>query len=161
MAAVLTPEVLADPVMLTRALVDIESVSGDEKEIADAVEAALEALPHLKVERLGNTVAARTALGRDQRVVLAGHLDTVPLAGNFPSHTTEVDGKQIMWGCGTSDMKSGTALALHLAATVTARCRARAVPLFMSEVPQPHMICLPSASVVWDGKLPASGTVSR
>jgi succinyl-diaminopimelate desuccinylase len=119
MATVLTPEVLADPVALTRALVDIESVSGDEKEIADAVEGALAAGPHLKVERLGNTVAARTSLGRAQRVVLAGHLDTVPLAGNFPSHMTEADGKQIMWGCGTSDMKSGTALALHLAVTVT------------------------------------------
>jgi succinyl-diaminopimelate desuccinylase len=119
MATVLTPEVLADPVALTRALVDIESVSGDEKEIADAVEEALARCGHLKVERLGNTVAARTFLGRDQRVVLAGHLDTVPLAGNFPSHTTVEDGREIMWGCGTSDMKSGTALALHLAVTVT------------------------------------------
>jgi succinyl-diaminopimelate desuccinylase len=119
MAVVLTPEVLADPVELTRALVDIESVSGDERQIADVVEAALLTCAHLKVERLGNTVAARTSLGRAQRVVLAGHLDTVPLAGNFPSHTTEDGGRQIMWGCGTSDMKSGTALALHLAVTVT------------------------------------------
>jgi succinyl-diaminopimelate desuccinylase len=119
MAAVLPPEVLADPVELTRALVDIESVSGDEKEIADAVEQALRVRSHLTVERLGNTVAARTSLGRSQRVVVAGHLDTVPLAGNFPSHTTEDDGKRIMWGCGTSDMKSGTALALYLAVTVT------------------------------------------
>jgi succinyl-diaminopimelate desuccinylase len=112
MAAVLTPEVLADPVALTRALVDIESVSGNEKEIADAVEAALAGCAHLAVQRLGHTVIARTDLGRDQRVVLAGHLDTVPLAGNFPSST---DANGVMWGCGTSDMKSGTALAAHLA----------------------------------------------
>lgn len=115
----LTEEVLADPVALTRALVDIESVSGNEKEIADAVEAALRHLPHLSVERLGNTVAARTDLGRSSRVVLAGHLDTVPIAGNFPSRASVTeDGVELMWGCGTADMKSGTALALHLAATV-------------------------------------------
>ncbi len=106
---------LADPVALTRALCDIESVSGNEREIADAVEAALRTAPHLRVERYENTVVARTDLGREQRVVLAGHLDTVPLADNFPSRT-EGD---IMYGCGTSDMKSGTALALWLAVTVT------------------------------------------
>jgi succinyl-diaminopimelate desuccinylase len=108
---ILHPDDLADPVALTRALVDIESVSGDEAEIADAVEAALRAAPHLSVLRRGNTVIARTDLGRDQRVVLAGHLDTVPLADNFPSR---VEG-DVMYGCGTSDMKSGTALALWLA----------------------------------------------
>jgi succinyl-diaminopimelate desuccinylase len=112
--ATLDPAVLADPVALTRALVDIESVSGNEREIADAVQAALLAAPHLSVSRLGNTIAARTDLGRPRRVVLAGHLDTVPLAGNFPS---TVDGDSI-YGCGTSDMKAGTALALHLAATL-------------------------------------------
>jgi succinyl-diaminopimelate desuccinylase len=106
---------LADPVALTRALVDIESVSRNEVEIADAVEAALRTTRHLDVVRIGNTVVAQTNLGREQRVVLAGHLDTVPLADNFPSRT-EGD---IMYGCGTSDMKSGTALALWLAITVT------------------------------------------
>ncbi len=110
----LTPETLADPVALTRALVDIESVSGNELEIADAVEAALRAAPWLAVQRHGNTLVARTELGRAQRVVLAGHLDTVPIAGNFPS-TLEGD---VLSGCGTSDMKSGTALALWLAVGV-------------------------------------------
>jgi succinyl-diaminopimelate desuccinylase len=107
----LTPDVLSDPVELTRVLVDIESVSLDEKVIADCVEDALRAAPHLTLARLGNTVMARTDLGRAQRVVLAGHLDTVPIAGNLPAR---VDGN-IMWGCGTSDMKSGVALALQLA----------------------------------------------
>ncbi|HKE66663.1 MAG TPA: succinyl-diaminopimelate desuccinylase [Micromonosporaceae bacterium] len=107
----LSPEVLADPVALTRALVDVSSVSGDEADIADAVEAAVRRAAHLTVGRIGNTVYARTDLGRPQRVVLAGHLDTVPHADNFPSRTA--DG--VMWGCGTSDMKSGTALALWLA----------------------------------------------
>lgn len=110
----LSEQVLADPVALTRALVDIESVSGNEEEIADAVFHALVPLEHLAVERIGNTVTARTELGRDQRVILAGHLDTVPLAGNFPSTADD----RCIYGCGTSDMKSGTALALHLAATI-------------------------------------------
>ena len=49
--------------------------------LADAVEAALRGLGHLEVIRDGNTVVARTQLGRAERVVLAGHLDTVPLTG--------------------------------------------------------------------------------
>lgn len=106
----LTP-VVDDPVALTRALVDIESVSGSEKQIADCVEEVLRGAPHLSVDRLGNTVVARTGLGRERRVILAGHLDTVPVAGNLPAR---VDG-EVMYGCGTSDMKSGVALALHLA----------------------------------------------
>jgi succinyl-diaminopimelate desuccinylase len=110
----LEPAVLADPVALTRALCDIESVSGAEAEIADAVEAALGTADHLRVRRIGNTVVARTELGRARRVVLAGHLDTVPLADNIPSRTEG----ELMHGCGTSDMKSGTALALWAAMTV-------------------------------------------
>ena len=112
-AEFLTPEVLSDPVALTRALVDIESVSGDEARIADVVEAALRTAPHLSVQRDGNIVIADTRLGHAQRVVLAGHLDTVPLADNWPS---TVEAGRI-FGCGTADMKSGVALALHLAVT--------------------------------------------
>lgn len=110
----LTSDVLVDPVKLTRALVDIESVSRDEKVIADWVEEVLRSAGHLRVDRLGNTVMARTDLGRGQRIVLAGHLDTVPINKNFPS--TVVD--DLIFGCGTSDMKSGVALALHIAATL-------------------------------------------
>jgi succinyl-diaminopimelate desuccinylase len=110
----LTSDVLVDPVVLTRALVDIESVSRNEKVIADCVEDVLRQAPHLSVDRLGNTVMARTDLGRGQRVVLAGHLDTVPINDNFPSTVAD----DLIYGCGTSDMKSGVALALHLAATL-------------------------------------------
>jgi succinyl-diaminopimelate desuccinylase len=118
MANPLTQDVLVDPVELTRTLVDIESVSLDERRIADSVEDVLRQAPHLSVDRLGNTVMARTDLGREQRVVLAGHLDTVPINDNFPS--TVVD--DLIYGCGTSDMKSGVALALHLAATLPDPC---------------------------------------
>lgn len=110
----LTPQVVADPVALTRALVDIESVSGDEQRIADAVEQVLRAVPHLRVQRHRHTVMACTELGRAQRIVLAGHLDTVPVADNLPCRA-EGD---VLYGCGTSDMKSGVALALHLAVSL-------------------------------------------
>ncbi|MBE1534304.1 succinyl-diaminopimelate desuccinylase [Actinomadura algeriensis] len=107
-------DLFSDVTDLTAAIVDIESVSGAEGPLADAVEAALRALPHLTVERAGHNVVARTELGRAERVVLAGHLDTVPLNGNLPSR---VDGDRL-YGCGTTDMKSGVAVALKLAATV-------------------------------------------
>ncbi len=107
-------DLAGDPVGLTAALVDVASVSGDETRLADLVEAALRALPHLRVDRDGDAVVARTQLGRNRRVLLAGHLDTVPLADNWPSTR---DGDRLS-GCGTSDMKSGDAVLLHLAATL-------------------------------------------
>ncbi|GAB2482728.1 succinyl-diaminopimelate desuccinylase [Luteococcus sediminum] len=101
---------------LLQAIVDIESVSGNEAELADAVESALRAQPHLQVARIGNNVVARTQLGRDQRVVVAGHLDTVPVAGNLPSQRAVIDGQERIVGRGTCDMKGGVAVALQLAA---------------------------------------------
>ncbi|MBA2417246.1 MAG: M20/M25/M40 family metallo-hydrolase, partial [Geodermatophilaceae bacterium] len=100
-----------DGPVLTAALIDVPSVSGDEADLADLVEDALRGLGRLEVERDGDTVLARTALGRDKRVLLAGHLDTVPIAGNVPS---TVDG-ELLYGCGASDMKSGDAVMLRLA----------------------------------------------
>lgn len=106
----------ADVVSLARAICDIPSVSGDEKEIADAVELALRALPHLEVLRDGDAVVARTSLGRSSRVILAGHLDTVPIAANLPTRLD--DG--VLLGRGTVDMKAGDAVFLKLAASLAA-----------------------------------------
>ncbi|MFE9998403.1 succinyl-diaminopimelate desuccinylase [Streptomyces avermitilis] len=112
-------DLTTDVVALTRALVDIPSESGEEVRLADAVQAALGGLPHLTVERVGNSVVARTGLGRPQRAVVAGHLDTVPAAGNLPS---SMDGGRL-YGLGACDMKGGVAVALRLAATVPAPSR--------------------------------------
>ena len=104
----------ADPADLTVALVDIPSVSRDERRIADEVERALREQTGYQVIRNGDAVLARTDLGRPTRVLLAGHLDTVPIADNVPARR---DAENIH-GCGASDMKSGDAVFLHLAATI-------------------------------------------
>ncbi|MGH3340883.1 MAG: succinyl-diaminopimelate desuccinylase, partial [Propionibacteriaceae bacterium] len=109
-----------DVVELLRALIDIESVSGHEAEIADRVEQALRGYGHLEVLRDGNVVLAGTELDRSERVVIAGHLDTVPIAGNLPSWTTQDNaGRKIIWGRGACDMKGGIAVQLSVAAAVT------------------------------------------
>ncbi len=107
-----TLDLSADVTTLTAAICDIESVSQNEAALADAIEAALRPLGHLEVVRDGNTVVARTSLGRSERVVLAGHIDTVPLTAvpNLP--TRRVDGE--LWGRGTVDMKGGVAVMLRL-----------------------------------------------
>jgi succinyl-diaminopimelate desuccinylase len=101
----------ADAAAVAAALVDIPSVSGDEQDIADLVERTLRGYPRLTTTRLGNVVLARTDAGRAQRVVLAGHLDTVPIADNVPSRLEN----GTLFGCGTADMKSGVAVMLRVA----------------------------------------------
>jgi succinyl-diaminopimelate desuccinylase len=100
-----------DAAALTVALCDIESVSGDERRLAEGIELVLREVPHLTVDRDGDAVVARTNLGRSERVVVAGHIDTVPLGDNLPCRV--VDGR--IHGCGTTDMKSGVAVQLRLA----------------------------------------------
>lgn len=109
-----TIDLTSDIVALTASLVDIASESLDEQEIADAVESALRRLDHLEVVRDGHTIIARTSLDRGERVVIAGHLDTVPANANFPSR---LEG-DVLRGLGTCDMKGGVAVALLLAATL-------------------------------------------
>lgn len=105
----------ADLASLLIRIVDVESVSGNEAMLADLVEEALR-LPHLDVHRDGDCVVARTHLGRSERVVIAGHLDTVPVVDNLPARR---DG-DVIWGRGTVDMKGGVAVMLQLAAELTA-----------------------------------------
>src|SRR5690606_28028728 len=113
---------LAAPVEeLARQLIDIPSVRGGESARADAVHAALVALPHLEVVRDGDAVVARTALGAGERVIVAGHLDTVPINKNVPA--TWADEGTTLVGRGAVDMKGGLAVMLSLAAALDAPAR--------------------------------------
>lgn len=109
----------ASSVDLTRVICDIPSVSDDETTLADAIDAAVRPLAHLEVYRDGDTIVARTNLGRAQRVAIAGHIDTVPLNDNLPTRDVEIDGEAFLWGRGTVDMKAGVAVQLKLAAELT------------------------------------------
>jgi succinyl-diaminopimelate desuccinylase len=110
-------DLATDVVTLTAALCDIESVSGDEQQISDAIAAVLRPLGHLEVTRDGRTIIARTNLGRTERVVLAGHMDTVPLS-DPPNLPTRREGDNLV-GRGTCDMKGGLAVQLRLAAELS------------------------------------------
>jgi len=112
-------DLTGDLAALVAALVDVPSESLHEQVLADAVETALTACAHLEVVRDGQTVVARTNLGRAQRVVIGGHLDTVPENRNLPSSRRTESGEDRLYGLGTCDMKGGLGVLLHLAATVT------------------------------------------
>jgi succinyl-diaminopimelate desuccinylase len=102
-------------VELTMAICDIESVSGNEAALADEVEKLLCQSKHLSVVRDGNAVVASTNLGLGSRVVIAGHIDTVPIANNLPTQLHHFEREQVIVGRGTVDMKAGVAVMLKLA----------------------------------------------
>ncbi len=105
---------MTDLLSLTAALVDIPSVSHDERAVTDYIEALLAPLPWLDVTRVGENLVARTSLERERRLVLAGHTDTVPPNGN---ERARIEG-DVLWGIGAADMKAGVAVLLELARTV-------------------------------------------
>lgn len=112
-------DLTATSLELTRTICDVPSVSGDERTLADLIEEAVRPLGHLEVFRDGDTIVARTSLGRAQRVVIAGHIDTVPINDNLPTRLVEVDGEEVLWGRGTVDMKAGVAVQIKLAAELS------------------------------------------
>ena len=104
---------MTDLLALTAELVDIPSVSFGEAELAAHLEAELRAVPGLTVDRIGDNLVARTDLGREHRLVLGGHTDTVP----GDTSGSRIDG-DTLWGLGAADMKGGLAVMLELARTV-------------------------------------------
>lgn len=105
----------ASLVELTRSLVDHESVSGNEAFLATEIASALKAQTLLEVTRNGDAVIARTNFNRPVRILLAGHIDTVPVVANLPSRLIHLEREQVIWGRGSVDMKSGIAVMLKLA----------------------------------------------
>lgn len=130
MSATTRLDLAADVVQLTADLVSVPSESFHEAALADLVEAALADIDHLHLTRIGDTVVARTHHGHDERVVLAGHLDTVPAAGNLAATLVPAGGRvpiigpdgspvadaDCLYGLGSVDMKGGVAVALKCAA---------------------------------------------
>ena len=124
---------LGDPAELTGRLCAVESVSGNETALADAVVDVLEKIsagpgPDLEILRDGDTIVARTNLGQSERIVVAGHLDTVPVEDNLPPVRTHMTGEnypddEVIWGRGACDMKAGVAMQLSTAAALTAPSR--------------------------------------
>jgi succinyl-diaminopimelate desuccinylase len=112
-----------DLAQLTQKICDIQSVSRDEKNLADFLEAHLQQNAYLEVVRINNNVVAKTQFGHSQRVILAGHIDTVPVSkitDNLPTQR-KVEGDELMiWGRGTVDMKAGDAVFLYLAQNLEA-----------------------------------------
>lgn len=86
-------------------LVDIPSVTGEEGRLRDEIASRLHHLPLQKVRR--SLVVGEPAPGK---VILAGHLDTVPLQGHVGSR---IEGGRL-YGLGATDMKGGLAVMIHL-----------------------------------------------
>jgi succinyl-diaminopimelate desuccinylase len=118
----------ADIVALTTDLVNIPSVSGNEAALANAIFVELSKCEWLEVHRFKNSVVAKTNLGKASRVIVAGHIDTVPVADNeaavfvsggrgLPSDGTVVP-DDVVFGLGSCDMKGGVAVALRAAVTI-------------------------------------------
>lgn len=119
-------QVILETIMYNR------SVSDEEAPLANDIEAFVRSLPHLEVLRHGDTIVARTNLNRPQRVILCGHIDTVPIIDNFPPRWLDphdplirpeiaqsAPDSRVMWGRGATDMKASDAVFLYMAATLT------------------------------------------
>lgn len=99
---------VAEPDTLTSTLawlVDIPSQTGNETEIRDAIAARLVGLP---MQTVNNSLVVGEA--GPGKVLLAGHLDTVPLQGHVGAR---VEGDRL-FGLGATDMKGGLAVMIHV-----------------------------------------------
>lgn len=101
---------MSDLTATLETLVNTPSVTGDEDRICTDVAGRLVTTWGSEaVRRIGNSVVVGEQTGREL-ISLYGHLDTVPVQGNAVAH---VDGDR-MFGLGTTDMKAGVAVMLHL-----------------------------------------------
>lgn len=112
----MTLDLKASCLDITEYICNIESVSGNEKQLADEIEQELSRFAHLRVTRDGNALVARTRTQKEKHILIAGHLDTVVVHKNLPVEHREQNGERVLWGRGTVDMKGGVAVMLKLAA---------------------------------------------
>lgn len=96
---------------LTKDLIQINSVSGNEKQLVDKLENHLKSFSHLKLTRISNTLVAECKKPETAQIILAGHVDTVPPASN---ETVKIVGNTL-YGLGACDMKGGIAVMIKLA----------------------------------------------
>ena len=135
----------ADILELTQSLITIPSESHQETTIADAIESALGNYGHLTLERFGNSIVARTQFNKSERILLAGHIDTVPSSGNDvpqlvqrgqtppETDTSGVASEDRLYGLGSCDMKGGLAVGLKLAASLKSSNRDLTFMFYESE----------------------------
>lgn len=135
----------ADILELTQSLIAIPSESHQETTIADAIESALGNYGHLTLERFGNSIVARTEFNKSERILLAGHIDTVPSSGNDvpqivqrgqtppETDTSGVASEDRLYGLGSCDMKGGLAVGLKLAASLQSSNRDLTFMFYESE----------------------------
>ena len=97
-------------------LVAIDSISRNEAALATLVFDELRNVEHLVVERVGDNVIARTEGLHAQRILVAGHLDTVP---GDPALAV-IEGDRLT-GLGACDMKGSLAVMLELAKDIASR----------------------------------------
>lgn len=122
----------------TLKLCSIPSETGNEREIADYVEAfCREQAPDATIHRIGESVVCiprAEPLADRPWIALVGHLDTVKCAEEQP---TEIrDGR--VYGCGSSDMKAGVATMMSLLRQWKELDRINGVWLFYDKEEGPH-----------------------
>lgn len=100
---------------ITRALIDIPSVSEDETVLLDHVKESLPTSFHAVYDEDSVALFAQEPK-RSIDVLLVGHTDTVPIADNVPAVVSNnVSAGRELVGRGASDMKGGLAVMLCLA----------------------------------------------
>lgn len=128
---------------LTLDLCSIPSETGQERQIADLVEARCAGVAgDAAVHRIGNSVVCDPAAGSGAAeaggarpiIALVGHLDTVKCA---EGQLAEIRDERV-YGCGASDMKAGVAVMLALLDRWRELTSARPVWIFYDREEGPH-----------------------
>ncbi|MFV0254642.1 MAG: YgeY family selenium metabolism-linked hydrolase [Erysipelotrichaceae bacterium] len=110
----LSEERKAEVVELCQKLIRAKSYSGEEKEVAQVLEAAMKekGFDEVTIDKYGNVIGCLKGNRPGKKILFDGHIDTVPVTDEsiweYPPFAAEIhDGK--IYGRGTSDMKGSVA----------------------------------------------------